>query len=188
MDWHRFFGLILEDFFTDSAFVVETEIDLSKKLQLLDVAVIRKREGAFVGALPDGFDNLVDFNLVSFKSYQEALDDWAIDELLGHFVNYRKQVSPSFKDLLPVSRFGLYAVCARFPTGLESLVKLTRLRDGSTKLPGVRSECESSSSTTCRWSNRMPFFSSSVPSRLKYNMLSAIIIGGATRRAVCSET
>lgn len=130
MDWHRFFTLILEDFFTGSPFRVEPEVDLSKKLQLLDVAVIRKGEGEFVGQLPDGFDDLVEHNLVTFKSYQEALDDWALDELLGHFVNYRKQVSPSFNDLLPVSMFRLYGVCARFPAGLDSRVTLTPVRDG----------------------------------------------------------
>lgn len=130
MDWHRLFSLILEDFFTGSPFTVEPEVDLSKKLQLLDVAVIRKGEGEFVGQLPDGFDDLVEYNLVTFKSYQEALDDWTLDELLGHFVNYRKQISPSFSDLLPVSMFRLYGICARFPSRLDSLAKLTRLREG----------------------------------------------------------
>ena len=34
MDWHRLFGLILTDFFTDSPFVVELEKDLALKRQL----------------------------------------------------------------------------------------------------------------------------------------------------------
>jgi len=38
---------------------------------------------------------------VTFKSHQEALDAWALWELVGHFVNYRKQASPSLHELLP---------------------------------------------------------------------------------------
>jgi hypothetical protein len=74
-DWHRLFGLILTDFFTDSPFHVEMEKDLSLKKQLLDVVILRKSEGRFSLRLPDGLDNLVLYNLITFKSYQEALDD-----------------------------------------------------------------------------------------------------------------
>lgn len=35
------------------------------------------------------------------KSHHEALDAWAIRELVGHYVAYRKLVSPSPSDLLP---------------------------------------------------------------------------------------
>ena len=34
-------------------------------------------------------------------AHQEALDAWALWELVGHFVNYRKQSSPSMQELLP---------------------------------------------------------------------------------------
>jgi len=101
-----------------------------RKKQLLDVVILRKEPGDFVGRLPDGLDNLASHNLVSFKSHQEALDDWALKELTGHHVNYRKQVSPSLHQLLPESDFGLYAVCARYPQGLASVAKLDALGPG----------------------------------------------------------
>jgi hypothetical protein len=49
---------------------------------------------------------------VSFKSHHEALDAWAIKELMGLYVAYRKLVSPSTSELLPEDQFGLYAVTA----------------------------------------------------------------------------
>jgi hypothetical protein len=90
MNWHRLFGLLLTDFFTGSPFVVELEKDLSLQKQLLDIAILRKRPGRFTGRLPDGFDNLATHNLITFKSHREALDDWTLKEMTGHYVNYRK--------------------------------------------------------------------------------------------------
>jgi hypothetical protein len=63
------------------------------------------------------FHNIVG-GVVTFKSHQEALDDWALAELVGHYVNYRKQCSPSLDELLPENDFRLFAVCARFPQNL----------------------------------------------------------------------
>lgn len=117
-DWHRLFGLLLTDFFTDSPFEVEVERDLSQQQQLLDVVIVRRRRGKFTGALPDGLGGLTEHNLLTFKSMHEALDDWAIRELLGSYVAYRKLISPSPSDLLPADRFRLYAVCTRFPHNL----------------------------------------------------------------------
>ena len=97
MDWHRLFGLLLTDYFTGSPFVVELEKDLSLKQQFLDVVILRKGKGRFAGRLPDGLDDLAAHNLLTFKSHQEALDDWALKELTGHYVSYRKQVSPSMQ-------------------------------------------------------------------------------------------
>jgi hypothetical protein len=121
-DWHRLFGLLLADFFTGSPFSVEVERDLSQQQQLLDVVIVRRRRGKFPGALPDGLGDLAEHNLITFKSLREALDDWAIRELLGYYVAYRKLVSPSPSDLLPAERFRLYAVCARFPHNLAGQV------------------------------------------------------------------
>jgi hypothetical protein len=121
-DWHRMFGLLLTDFFTDSPFVVEVERDLSQQQQLLDVVIVRRRRGKFSGTLPDGLSDLAEHNLITFKSLHEALDDWAIRELLGYYVAYRKLVSRSPSDLLPEDGFRLYAVCARFPHNLAGQV------------------------------------------------------------------
>jgi hypothetical protein len=130
MNWHRLFGLLLVDFFTKSPFVVELEKDLSLKIQRLDVIILRRRPGRFGGALPDGLDNLATHNLITFKSHHEALDDWALKELTGHYVNYRKQVSSSLEKLLPESEFRLYAVCSRYPSQLASVADLRRLQEG----------------------------------------------------------
>jgi hypothetical protein len=121
-DWHRLFGLLLTDFFAGSPFTVEVERDLSVQQQLLDVVILRRGRGRFAGRLPDGLDGLAAHNLITFKSHHEALDGGAVRELVGHFVAYRKLVSPSPSALLPEDRFRLYAVCARFPHNLSGQV------------------------------------------------------------------
>jgi hypothetical protein len=128
--WHRLFGLSLVDFFRDMPVSVELEKDLSMKQQLLDVVLIRKEAGPLLRRLPDGFEDLTGHNLVTFKSYQEALDGWALNELVGHYVNYRKQVSPSMQDLLPETDFCLFAVCVRFPQALDRQTNLTLIQPG----------------------------------------------------------
>jgi hypothetical protein len=67
---------------------------------------------------------------MTFKSFHEALDAWAMKELVGYSVAYRKLVSPSPSDLLPESHFGLYAVSARFPHNLAGLVPWQRIQEG----------------------------------------------------------
>src|SRR5206468_2237098 len=69
-------------------------------------------------------------NLLSFKSHREALDDWAMKELVGHYVAYRKLVSPSPSELLPEDGFRLFAVCARFPHNLSGQVPWQRTQAG----------------------------------------------------------
>src|SRR4051812_28910235 len=126
--WHRLFGLSLMDFFRGTPVRVELEKDLSLKQQLLDVVLLRTGAAPLTRRLPDGFEVLAPHNLVSFKSYQEALDGWALLELLGHYVNYRKQVSPTMQDLLPEEQFRLFAVSVRYPQGLAQQVALAPLR------------------------------------------------------------
>lgn len=121
-DWHRLFGLLLTDFFSGSPFIVEVERDLSEQQQLLDVIILRRGRGQFAGRLPAGLEGLAEHNLITFKSHREALDGWAMKELVGHYVAYRKLISPSPSDLLPEDRFRLYAVCARFPHNLSNQV------------------------------------------------------------------
>lgn len=129
-DWHRLFGLLLMDFFTDAPFEVILEKDLAHTKQLLDVVILRKAQGHFPGRLPDGLDDLTGHNLITYKSHQEALDDWALKELTGHYVNYRKQLRRRLQPLLPESAFRLYAVCARYPHNLAGQVAFAELRQG----------------------------------------------------------
>ncbi len=70
---------------------VETEMDLSPKQQFIDLVLIRKGPGPILLMLPDGFEDMGDHNLLTFKSHHQALDAWALWELIGHFVNYGKQ-------------------------------------------------------------------------------------------------
>ncbi len=122
---HRLFGLSWTDHCRDTAIAVETEIDLSLKQQLLDVVLLRRGPGPLPRSLPDGFEDLAAHNLLTFKSHQEALDGWALHELVGHYVNYRKQASPSLQVLLPEADFRLFAVCARYPHNLAQQVAFT---------------------------------------------------------------
>jgi hypothetical protein len=92
---------------------------------------------AALADLPDGLENLTAHNVLSFKSKQEALDGWAMEELVGHYVTYRKlasiqartgppanepspnpEPSPAAERLLPEAAFRLYAVATRHPTKL----------------------------------------------------------------------
>lgn len=134
---HRLFGLSWIDFFQGTSIGVETELDLSLKQQLLDLVLIRKGPEPPPRPLPDGFDGLAAHNLVTFKSHQQALDPWALWELVGHFVNYRKQASPSLHDVFPEGDFRLFAVCARFPTNLAQQVALGPLRAGVYEVQGL---------------------------------------------------
>lgn len=134
---HRLFGLSWIDFFEGTSITVETELDLSLKQQFLDLVLIRKGADPIPRVLPDGFDDLSGHNLITFKSHHEALDPWALWELVGHFVNYRKQASPSLTDLLPELEFRLLAVCARFPEQLARQVPMTRLTDGVFEVQGL---------------------------------------------------
>lgn len=121
-DWHRIFGLLLTDFFTRSPFRVELERDVSQQQQFLDVVIVRRGSGRFIEPLPDGLDGLAEHNLITFKSHREALDGWAMKELIGYYVAYRKLVSPSPSELLSEDQFRLYAICARFPHNLSGQV------------------------------------------------------------------
>jgi len=128
--WHDLLGLICSDFLADSPFAVEAEKDLSLRKQLLDLVIVRISDAPFTGRLPDGLDDLLRHNLLTFKSFQETLDAWAILELLAHFVNFRKQVSPSLKNLLPASEFRLYALAARYPRELAAAEPLVPVQPG----------------------------------------------------------
>ncbi len=118
INWHRLFGLTLIDLFTDSNYQVELEKELSLKKQYLDVVIIRKTTGNPLTNLPVGFEPLTEHNLLTYKSLREPLDEWAIEELIGHYTNYRKLISPSLDNLLPTNNFQLYAVSTRYPNQL----------------------------------------------------------------------
>ncbi|QTA79716.1 Uncharacterized protein dnl_19930 [Desulfonema limicola] len=130
IQWHRLFGITLTDFFTGTAYNVELEKDLSIKQQLLDVLVIEKHEGKVPEQIPDGLENMGKHNLMTYKSHQQALDAWTLDELTGHYVNYRKLISPSHDRLVLPEDFRLYGVSARYPENLKKHADLKLLGEG----------------------------------------------------------
>ncbi|QTA78205.1 Uncharacterized protein dnl_04220 [Desulfonema limicola] len=130
LPWHRIFGISLSDYFTGTLYKVEMEKDLSIKQQFLDVVIIEAGEGRIPAELPDGLENLAAHNLLTYKSHQEALNGWTLYELSGHYVNYRKQVSPSLKALLPEKDFQLYAVSTRYPAELMKNAEAVLVKPG----------------------------------------------------------
>ena len=130
INWHRLFGLGLTDFFTGSNYEVDLEKELSVKKQYLDVVIIEKSQGKPIDKLLDGLENLAPHNLLTYKSLREPLNEWAIEELIGHYVNYRKQISPSIDDLLPETDFQLYAVSTRYPHNLSDNITIENLTKG----------------------------------------------------------
>ncbi|MBK1706959.1 hypothetical protein CKO40_21070 [Halochromatium glycolicum] len=148
--WHRLFGIALMEVFEGAPWRVELEQALALRSQLLDVAIIEATgEGAVRASgvdcplasgreghpeppaaqcpleLPDGLENLRPHNLLTYKSQHEALTAWTLDELIGHYVNYRKlRLNPDGQRHRQ-DAFGLYAVATRFPKALQREHPLT---------------------------------------------------------------
>ncbi|NJO16880.1 MAG: hypothetical protein HC877_14400 [Thioploca sp.] len=114
INWHRLFGITLMDFVTDSNYHVELEHEVSLKKQYLDIVIIKQHPGRPLTPIPDGLEQLSQHNLLTYKSLREPLDEWAIEELIGYYTNYRKLVSSS-PALLPTKQFQLYAISTRYP-------------------------------------------------------------------------
>jgi hypothetical protein len=135
--WHRLFGITLTDVFSSTPWRVELEKELALQSQLLDVVIIEQAAAekdapsSSAWNLPDGLEALRVHNLLTYKSQHEALDGWALDELVGHYVNYRKLLSPR-DQWIPETAFQLYAVATRYPQGLAAQFTLN-----PTAWPGV---------------------------------------------------
>jgi len=96
---------------------VTVELDLSLKIQRLDMVVVTKQDAiSFDGVDPDyyqGFENLNEHNLISFKSFNESFNMEAIEEFYGHFTNYKKM-----REIKNEGNINLYAVTHHFPEKL----------------------------------------------------------------------
>ncbi len=122
IDWHRLLGIALILHFADYPLIIELEKEMAIKRQILDVLIMKKGDGPFPGRMPDGLEDLAPYNLLTYKSMRETLDDWVLKELTGHFVNYSKVISPSMDQLLPQEQFGLFAVSTRYPQKLANQI------------------------------------------------------------------
>ena len=125
--WHRLFGMALTDLFTGRPWRVELELELALKSQRLDVLIIERLTGqaatldpAALQDLPDGVDTLGAHNILTYKSAQETLDAWAVDESIGHF-RQRDDPHPRRPCAFPAAQPGGLAVAlssvARASTG-----------------------------------------------------------------------
>ncbi|MEM7070076.1 MAG: hypothetical protein AAF478_14455, partial [Pseudomonadota bacterium] len=108
IDWHRLFGIAVEQDFIDYIILqIERERDSSVKQEYLDLLIIYTENieslESFLAnppkPLPDGLDNLSQHNLITYKSMRETLDEWTIFELLRHYVSYRKEESDKARKL-----------------------------------------------------------------------------------------
>ena len=129
IQWHRLFGLMLMDYLSNRGFRVELEKDLSVKRQPLDVVIVEQEYGEpDVSGICDGFDNLSRHNLLSYKSKRQSLNIWALEELIGHYVNYCKVLGRDGRGKSDDIR--LYAVSTRHPKKVLSLSGVTKAKPG----------------------------------------------------------
>ncbi len=122
IDWHHLPGIALTLHFAEYPLTVDLEKEIAIKRQILDILIIRKEDIPLPHRMPDGLEDLARYNLLTYKSMQETLDDWALKELTGHYVNYRKVISPSLTKLLPEDHFRLLAISTRYPQKLAKKI------------------------------------------------------------------
>ena len=87
----------------------------------------REDEDPDLSGICDGFDNLSRHNLLSYKSKRQSLNAWALEELIGHYVNYRKVLGTT---RTKGDEIRLYAVSTRYPKGLLSLSSAKEVKTG----------------------------------------------------------
>jgi len=157
--WHRWLGILLTDLFVGRPWSVTMEEELSLKSQRLDILIIERRDAADATAdpaalegLPDGLENLAAHNLLSYKSAAEPFNAWALEELISHYVTYRKLASLRARTgargadeplaeptgaypLLPARDFRRYAIATRQPRQLLRQLPAGACR--ATACPGV---------------------------------------------------
>ena len=78
--------------------MVEIEKDVARKRQVLDVVIVRGTGEALVDPC-DGLEDLRPHDLLTYKSGQERLDAWAIEELIGHYVTFNKSTNATARQV-----------------------------------------------------------------------------------------
>ena len=105
---------------------------------MLTVVIIKQEnKEADLSGICDGFDNLAGHNLLSYKSKREALNFWAIEELIGHYVNYRKVIG---RRKGKGEDIRLYAVSTRYPVKLLSGVSTKKVAKGVYEIQILKSQ------------------------------------------------
>lgn len=136
INWHRIFGLGLQDYFLDKPYDVELEKDLSLNQQFLDVVIVRnEEEDREVEELCDGLEFLKKHNLLTFKTHHESFGEAAVFELLGHYSKYCKMTGIASKIGGEVQ---LFAVVARYPRKLFATEAVETIKHGVYRLRLLR--------------------------------------------------
>lgn len=130
LDWHRLFGTMMRDRCYQSCFEVELELDLSVAQQFLDCALLRRMDRLPEPDLPDGFAPLADFTLISFKSHQESLNQFAIEEHIGHSIAFRKFMDNHVSTPIDPEELLLLMVSVRYPATVLEKLPFTKQSDG----------------------------------------------------------
>ena len=131
IEWHYMLSMTLTDFFSDTNYKVEAEKEL-KISQFLDFLVVEGDMGKPIPEeeMPDGLEDIAEYNLFSYKSMHQALDSWTIDELISYYVLFRKIASPSLDNLLSFEKFRLFGISTRFPKKLQAEENLVKIKKG----------------------------------------------------------
>ncbi|WP_061547227.1 hypothetical protein [Cylindrospermopsis raciborskii] len=129
-DWHRLLGMFITVHFYNSPYEVEVEKDLTIRKQLLDIIIIKRYKDSGFNLYPAGLENMSKHNLISYKSIHESFTVWSLMELIGHYVNYRKQTSKSLSNLLPEEDYKLYGLTTHEPTQLMGKLKWKGVSQG----------------------------------------------------------
>jgi hypothetical protein len=116
--WHHVLGNALRDHFTGTCYSVGIDRELKIK-QFVDILIIEENKGENRDHSLKGFENLSKYNVITYKSLRQPLDSWALDELTGYYVLFRKMISPDQDKLISEEEFKLYGIATRFPEKLN---------------------------------------------------------------------
>ncbi|KOR29363.1 hypothetical protein TI03_02480 [Achromatium sp. WMS1] len=141
---HRLMGRVLQWAIPKNLYDVRLEEETSHIAQLLDSLILKRLPQQSLPKdviLPDGLTLDAEISLLTYKSPLESLNLWTIQELIGHYVGYRKILAAQHpKHTLPdAKQFALYAVTTMFPQELVKQVGPTAWQ--STTKSGVYQLC-----------------------------------------------
>ena len=131
IDWHRAFGIAIKRLISEHGYSVHMEMEVSQQKQLLDLIIIRQEQVKPIQTeqLCDGFDNLAKYNLISYKSLHESFNDFAVEELYGYYISYRKLTEQKARKL-PKTDYRLYGIATKKPEKLLRTVRHKQIQPG----------------------------------------------------------
>lgn len=128
--WHRILGTLLMDRCRNSTVEVKLELDTSQVRQLLDCLLLYAPSHRGHPLLPEGFEPLTPYTLVSFKSHQDGVTDFALRELIAHGIGFQKYQETLQPEPLEPHALSLVMVSARHPQALARKLPFTKQGQG----------------------------------------------------------